>query len=471
MISTVACGGLRQSLRRAWPFLMVASACLLAGCGSERNNAVCPNLPIANGVLGQRDFTTGTSNAGGIGSGTVSAPFGSITSNGQLSYLADTANNRILGYRTLPAGIGARADFELGQGDASGTDFTGQAAGVGPTSFSMPSKVSISGDGRLVVADTGNNRVLVWNVLPTGNVAPDLVIGQPDFNSFRANQRMSTPTAFTLNAPTAAVIANGSLIVADRGNHRVLIWNAVPTAPDTPADVELGQASSRTVDGATVSCSTNSGSSGFCFTTALAQGDQAAATEGAAPTLGLSSPSDLWSDGYRLLLSDTGNHRVLYWSQIPFANNSLYTYVLGQPGPVENTAATSERGLSTPWGVYSDGATIYVGDAGNNRVLLFGGFPVAHGPAAVGVFGQADFIHGAANDSDQNGTAGSQQGPQGDLTPTFNTLSFPAGVYVSAAGQLYVADRGNHRLMIYPVTAAVNGTVTSNCNDVNPRIN
>jgi hypothetical protein len=442
----------------------------LSACSGDTNPATCPNLPIASGVLGQANFNTGSANAGGISGKTVSSPFGSIATNGQLSYLADTANNRILGYTSTPTGIGAAADFELGQGDATGTDFTGQNAGVGPTSLAAPSKVTISSDGRLVVADTSNNRVLIWNVLPIANTAPDVVVGQPDFNSFRANQQLSAPTASTLSGPTAAAIANGFLIVADRGNNRVLIWNTVPTAANVPADVELGQAATRTADGSTINCTSNTGANGFCFTTALAQVDQAASDTTPA-VLGMSAPSDLWTDGYKLLVSDSGNNRVLYWSQAPFANNAFYTYVIGQTEPAQNEPGADNQHLNSPWGVYSDGATIFVADAGNNRVLEFSGFPVQSGLAAFGIFGQADFAHNAANDSDQNGAPGSQQTNQGDLGPTFNTLNFPTGVYVTAAGQLYVADHGNHRIMTFPMSAAVNGTVPSNCDGINPRIN
>lgn len=454
-------GTLRNAL-----FLSVSVG--LAGCfngGGDGGSARCPNMPIADGVIGQAGFNAGASNAGGIGARTLSGPFGSIATNGSLTYLADTANNRVLGYLAPPTGVGTPASFELGQGDGSGTDFTGNAPGVGSTSLSAPSKVSVSNDDRLVVTDTGNNRVLVWNTLPTANTAPDLVVGQPDFNSFHANQRQSAPTAATLNAPTAAVIANGALIVADRGNHRVLIWNSVPTAPNTPADVELGQAATRTTDGTTTSCTANTGTDGFCFTTAVAAGDTAAS--GANPPVpGLSAPSDLWTDGYKLLLSDSGNHRVLFWSQLPFANNTLYTHVIGQSGPAENTAGTGNQRLNTPWGVVSDGAAVVVADAGNNRVLAFSAFPVQHGYAAYGVFGQADFDHVAANDRDQDGVAGTH----GSLDPAFNTLNFPTGVHVTASGNLYVADRGNHRVLKFPLASAVNGTVPSSCNGTNPEI-
>lgn len=430
-----------------------------AGCGSGGGTTpYCPNLPIASAVLGQSSLNSGAANAGGISATTLSGPLGALASNGTLSYVADTGNNRILGYLTPPAATGAAANFELGQGDATGTDFSGGAAGTSNSTLSSPSKVTISADNRLVVADTGNNRVLIWNTLPTGNVPADVVVGQPNFTSFRANQMLAAPTASTLSSPTSAIIVNGYLIVVDQGNNRVLIWNSVPSAVSTPADVELGQSAIKVDGDTTTNCTTNSGTTGFCFTTSAAAGDDAATT---GTRLGLSSPTDVWSDGFKLLVSDTGNNRVLYWSQVPFASNTLYNFVIGQTAPAQNAAAGGSQGLRTPWGVYSDGASVYVGDSGNNRVLQYSGFPFQHGPAAVGVFGQADFTHVTANDADQNGTAGAIAA---------STLSFPTGVYVSPSGQLQVTDRANNRIALFGAASVVDGSATSLCNGINPRV-
>ncbi len=468
---------------------------ILAGCESGTVTPFCPNMPTAEAVIGQSAFDHDASNAGGIGAATLSSPLGAVASDGQLSYLADTGNNRVLGFLREPDGIAPAADFEIGHGDASGSDFQGRAAGVGATSLSAPSKLSISGDGRLVLADTANNRVLIWNVLPTANTPPDMVVGQPDFDSFRANQQRSTPTAYTLNGPTAALIVNGNLIVADRGNNRVLIWHTVPNEPNAPADVELGQTARRMRDdGTTQVCGHGPEDDPFCFETALAGGDRVdsgdsgdltESEDGMAPDgsnvdpsnaleppeLGLSAPSDLWSDGYKLLVSDSGNNRVLYWDQIPFINNALYTHILGQDGPGQREPGVGAAGLNAPWGVYSDGSTIYVGDMGNNRVLRYSGFPVRNGSSAFALFGQSSFDTNAANDGDQNGIFGTQNQGRSDLSPSARTLNFPTGVFASLSGKLYVADQANNRVLVFSVADAVNGTVPSLCDGTNQRVN
>lgn len=449
--------------------LSLALACVVAvsaACSRKTDDDVCPNLPVANGLLGQADYGTGTPNAGGRGAARLNSAVGSVASNGALTYVADTGNNRILGYNSQPSGVAAPANFVLGQGDATGTDFSSGVAAAGASALSAPSKVTVSAAGQLVVADTGNNRVLIWNTLPTANTPPNVVVGQPDFNSNRANQRLAAPTAATLSNPTSAMIANGFLVVVDQGNHRVLIWNTVPVAANTPADVELGQAASTTSGTTTTACTANNGTNGFCFTTAIAGVD--ATPSGAAPVLALNAPSDVWTDGFRLLISDSGNNRVLYWSQLPANNNAFYTYVMGQAQPGQATAGATAQKFNAPWGIWFDTSNLFVADAGNNRVLQFSGFPLQHNPVAFGVFGQGDFTHVAANDSDQNGAPGSQQGGQSGVAPAFNTLSSPTGVYATSGGQLFVTDRNNHRVMLFTVGSAVNGTVPSDCNGINP---
>jgi hypothetical protein len=80
-------------------------------------------------------------------------------------------------------------------------------------------------DGRFVVADTGNRRVLVWHDgIPGPGVPADAVIGQPDLCS-RGENRDGPPSAASLRWPHALAGVAGRLMVADAGNHRVLGWD------------------------------------------------------------------------------------------------------------------------------------------------------------------------------------------------------------------------------------------------------
>ena len=105
----------------------------------------------------------------------------------------------------------------------------------GPLMFNHPTGIATDGR-RLLVADRFNNRVLVWTTLPNSEVdAPTLVLGQPDLvanNPGAGRGQMNWPTA-------VSVSPEGRLVVADGYNHRLLIWNEFPTTNGQPADLEL----------------------------------------------------------------------------------------------------------------------------------------------------------------------------------------------------------------------------------------
>jgi hypothetical protein len=157
---------------------------------------------------------------------------GAFVAGGKL-VVSDRDNHRVLVWSSVPTSSGQAADLVLGQ-----PDFTTCAASadVGPSTLSAPRGVWTDGT-RLLVADSGNERVLVWSSFPTENGAPaDLVLGQPDLAS-----EGPSISAGGLGWPLA-VASNGTQIaVADCGANRVLVWNAFPVASGASADVVLGQ--------------------------------------------------------------------------------------------------------------------------------------------------------------------------------------------------------------------------------------
>ena len=54
----------------------------------------------------------------------------------------------------------------------------------------------------------------------------------------------------------------------------------------------------------------------------------------------LSEPSDVFSDGKRLYICDTGNNRVLIYNKIPDRNNASADIVIGQPDFRSNSPNT-----------------------------------------------------------------------------------------------------------------------------------
>ncbi len=154
--------------------------------------------------------------------------------------VCDTGHHRLLLWRAVPDRDQAPADLVIGQPDfaSEGANAKGPP---GPASLYMPTSVAIERD-LLVVADAWNHRVLIWHGLPErSNTPADVVLGQADFTGGAANRGRSTAGAETLNWCYGVTLAGGRLVVADTGNRRLLVWDRVPVANGCPADLVLGQ--------------------------------------------------------------------------------------------------------------------------------------------------------------------------------------------------------------------------------------
>jgi hypothetical protein len=458
--STGRLQGARWFTREAGLGVAAAVVAGLAACGGNHTDN-CHNVPQAVGLMGQPNFNLGTANTKGVSAATLNAPVGALAIDGSDSYLADSANNRILHYSSLATGINGGADFVIGQPDLQTVQ---ENVATSSLTFANPSKIAIGNSGSttyMAVADSSNNRVLIWQGLPkSGSTAPVAVLGQPDFTSNRSNNGNAAPTAGSLSNPTSVAIANGFLVVADKGNNRVLIWNSIPTGFAAPADVELGQTASTSAG--VVDCTANSGTAGYCFGTNVAAVDQF--PSGAkAYTLAMNGPTDVWTNGSKLLVVDTNNHRVLAWNSIPFVNNQLAAGLIGasQFGATSLNGGSGTQALHSPDGVTSDGSTVYVADTVNNRVLEYVAYlsSTPNGPAATYVYGQQDFTHITANDPDQNNQIGDQRNNPVTNGITQGTFFLPQGVTVTTDNQLFITDTANSRVMQFTITKT-DGTPT-----------
>jgi NHL repeat len=278
-----------------------------------------------------------------------------------------------------------------------------------------PRGVCLHPDGSFWVADTGHHRVLGWRKVPTVDDTPaDILVGQPAFGREGRNAK-GPVTAATLNVPTGIVAFRGGLAVADPWNHRVLIWRQLPTGPECPADIILGQS---VLDGAL-------------------------ANRGAdAPTAAtLHWPYGVAEVAGRLVVCDTGNRRVLVWED-PQETGQPADLVLGQDSFTcrdENAgAAVSSRSMRWPHMAVGWQGGLAVADAGNNRVMVWTALPLAHGQPADAVLGQ-----GAMQDCDLNRAA---------YYPSSMAMNMPYALAV-LQGRLVVGDTANSRLLGFSETA------------------
>src|ERR1700730_10237120 len=178
----------------------------------------------ASVVLGQPDPTTNIENIPATANG-LRLPT-AVASDGVHVVVADTNHNRVLIWNSIPTINNQPADVVVGQPDFK----TAAVPGNTPNQKSMrgPQGVWIQ-DGKLYVADTQNNRVLVYNRIPTSNgAAADAVLGAPNFTSFvepDLTQQKTDAVATNMLNPVAVTSDGVRLFVSDLGFHRVLIWN------------------------------------------------------------------------------------------------------------------------------------------------------------------------------------------------------------------------------------------------------
>jgi len=191
----------------------------------EDNNRVLfypSGSTTATKVYGQGgSFTTNAANKGGISANSLYDPTGvALDSSGNL-YVADEDNNRVLFY---PSGS-TTATKVYGQGGS----FTSNAAnegGISANSLYDPSGVALDSSGNLYVADYGNNRVLFY---PSGSTTATRVYGQlGSFTTNTANE--GGISANSLDVPLGVALdSSGNLYVADTYNNRVLIYPPTTT--------------------------------------------------------------------------------------------------------------------------------------------------------------------------------------------------------------------------------------------------
>ena len=191
----------------------------------------------ANLVLGQSgSFTSRVENNGGVSAASMSQPGGIAVDPAAHLYVSDPLNNRVLEYDHPTLDTNAEAVFGQG-GDltASTCNFDGfcDRAGCFASADALcgPAAVSVDSSGKLYIADTANNRVLVFNT-PRSATA-DIVIGQPDFLGL---------TCGTLCSPNGlAVDPAGDLFTADSTNSIVDRYTA-PLRNGIPPQTVFGHA-------------------------------------------------------------------------------------------------------------------------------------------------------------------------------------------------------------------------------------
>ncbi len=295
---------------------------------------------IPDKVLGQINFKN---NASAVSQSRMTSPTGLAYDpiNNRL-FVANA--NRVTVYDVATITNGEAATHVLGQLDFnSGGSATTQARLNSPQGLAL-------GNSRLYVTDTGNNRVLLFNISPAsisnGQNALS-VLGQPNFTTSGADN-----TNVKMNNPrdVAYDVANQRLFVAQAGNHRVSVFDVVSTTTGEAAVNILGQPSF-------------------------------ASTSASNTASGMSQPYGVTydSDSDRLFVAQSGNHRVTVYDTTEITDGEAAINILGQTSFLTATSGTTISKLNQPRGVAYDpiNKSLFVAESGNNRIMLFdAGAPV-----------------------------------------------------------------------------------------------
>jgi sugar lactone lactonase YvrE len=195
------------------------------------------NNPPADVVLGKSDFTSTT---GGVAPDQMNRPYGLAIGPDNTLWVGDTQNNRVLRFaNSLILTSGVSANGVLGQPDLS----TGSVSGSNPASNTLAAPTGLHADaaGRLWVVDYSNHRILRFDdavhtaTIFGGNASA--VIGQPGFTT-------SSPTSARVAFGGLGVFldASGALWACDFDFSRVLRFpNAASISAGGAADLVLGQ--------------------------------------------------------------------------------------------------------------------------------------------------------------------------------------------------------------------------------------
>lgn len=424
-----------------------------------------PDLPAEpSWVLGQPDMISAERDHGGVRAQSLDFPYAVACRNGGPLVVADANNHRVLVWLDIPANDQVAADVVVGQDDFTSSGTNSSGSNVGPAGFGFPGGVALDDQGRLAVSDSPNNRVLIWNTMPTRNgAAADVVVGQPDFASKSPGAGDSR-----FDLPETLAFSQGRLAVSDFKNNRVLMWNTVPDTNGAPASLVVGQ-----VD--------------FSGTNRNAGGDVSA--------LGFDGPGGIAFANDTLAVSDWRNHRVLVWDPVPVDSGESATRHLGQSSPtvsLPNSPTVDASSFWFPWGLAADSGRVYVVDDANHRVTAF---DAASDYAPLGVvagqatsadnaafagggihLGSLHFPHGLDSDGerlvvvdlyahrvslwDSVPTADDTPAVRvlGQATPTVvsgveerptaDHLIYPRGAHLHGE-QLLVSDSGNHRVVVW----------------------
>jgi DNA-binding beta-propeller fold protein YncE len=398
--------------------------------GDPNNNRVLVyNLNGSNGfvtrvpsnVLGQSSFIT---NGSAVTQSGMNGVWPGLAFDSVNNRLFVDSHNGVLVFNTATITNGMNASYVLGMPNFTTSTGTTTQSGTNSTAGLALDPTN----NLLYAADSGNNRVMVFNVAP-GSIAngenASYVIGQLNYTTGTA-----ATTQSGLNNPQGLALdtTNDVLYVGDANNNRVMVFPTASTGGPANgngenASYELGQAGGSTA-----------------FTTGGNGGGQS----------GLYTPVGIGLDSADQLLyvAENNNDRVTVWNVAPgtIANGENASYVIGQPNFSTKNNATTQSGMGQPTGLFYDSGTsrLFVADRSNNRIEIFNvaAGTIANGENASDGLGQFDIDNATVVYT----KGGANNGPN---QIGFNLSTSEATALDPVNHRFFVADQSNNRVLVY----------------------
>jgi uncharacterized protein (TIGR03437 family) len=353
-------------------------------------------------------------------------------------YVADTNNNRVLVWKDARAATGSKADFVIGQSDFFSTTALGPGSSVS-AGLRAPTGVTVDRSGNVYVVDSGNNRILRY-------------------------PRVTEQTDFV--QPNLVIgQVNFSLRESNQGN-------SLPTAKTLSLSVgSTVFSSSATVDSAGNLWVADPGNSRVLRYPASALGNSAFNAPEADLVLGQTSlttrqtvewgraesrllktamlqPVGVGFDpAGRLLVTDDANRLLVF--EAPFQSGKGASRIAGLVVNIQGEPPrppVNEFTLSGPESVFANSSGIFVVETGSHRIVRFDPFEqwpaeteLLPSPPARAVFGQPDMVSFRPN--------------RGASEPFEASFQSPTGAFASN-NELFVCDSGNNRLLVFPLSGA-----------------
>ncbi len=376
----------------------------------------------------------------------LNAPRGVAVDGAGNLYIADTDNHRIRKVDT--EGI---ITTVAGSGSSRWGGFSGDSGPAAEARLRDPQDVAVDGAGNLYIADTDNHRIR--KVDTEGIITTVAGSGRFSRGGFSGDGGLATE-ALLYRPQDVAVDDAGNLYIADTRNHRIrkvdtagimttvagsgalgycgdggpatgaCLWFPRSVAADGSGNLYIADTSNyriRRVDAAgIVATVAGRGSSG----------EEGAGDDGPATAAWLSHPQDVAADG-------AGNLYIAGGNRVRKVNAAgIITTAAGSRTGVTATGdggRASEAELNEPRGAAVDGAgNLYIADTNNQRIRR------------VDIAGIITTAAGVEKRSAFEGVPG---GYDGDGFRAAEALLYgPQDVAADGAGNLYIADTRNHRI-------------------------